>query len=372
MRPARQFFSNEAKTLLDAYSRNSPAAQGLETDIERVERYLANERIDRHVSETPLPSEAQGIVIVARASDDLFVGIPLGVPVENQVTAGPIPSLMGLVRESEDHSAYAVLLADQQSASLFFVSQRRAFQEIQAQGASYPFRRNAGGSQRRYQARAGERLDQFARAIAEGVRQELEGSDIGVLILVGDEVITSPLNRFLHDSVSDRIIASIRGQITSTPSEIVDLTTPYAVAAEREREQSLVSRIQDQLGQNNLATSGTEAVLRALQNRQVDHLALLDDFSQMGWADYSARVVGVGPVPDHHPTGGNRSSLVPIAIEDELVRRALNSGAAIEIVHSSVAGDTAALTPDEPAPARTHVAQTMDALGGVAALLRYV
>jgi peptide subunit release factor 1 (eRF1) len=144
------------------------------------------------------------------------------------------------------------------------------------------------------------------------------------------------------------------------------------VAAEREREQSLVSRIQDQLGQNNLATSGTEAVLRALQNRQVDHLALLDDFSQMGWADYSARVVGVGPVPDHHPTGGNRSSLVPIAIEDELVRTALNSGAAIEIVHSSVAGDTAALTPDEPAPARTHVAQTMDALGGVAALLRYV
>ena len=370
-RPGRRYFDDHAKELLAKFANHSDAKTSLETDVERIGRWLDGERVDRHLEIEPITNAAQGVVIVARSASDVFVTIPLAVPVENQVSVGPIPSLTTLVRKSEDYSPYAVLVADQTSASLSFIGQGRVIQEVQADGATYPLRRQAGGSQRRYQARAGERLDQFARAISDGVQQLLEGSDIGVLILVGDEVITSPLNQFLHQSVSDSVIASVRGSIHMSNQELVELTMPYAMAAEREREASLVETLKKRLGQGDRAASGAEAVMKALQNRQVGELALVDDLRQDGWADYSARLVGVGPVPSTHPSGGSTRNLVPVAVEDELVRRALNSGAEIEVVHSSVPVDM--VTPDmsQDSQRRTDAATDLDAIGGVAALLRF-
>lgn len=370
-RPARRYFDDQAKSLLEGFADHSEAKNSLTTDLERVGRWLDGERVDRHMEVEPLTNAAQGVVIVSRSTDDLFVTIPLGVPVKNHVSVGPIPSLTTLMRISEDYSPYAVLVADQVSASLSFIGQGRVIQEVEAGGATYPLRRQAGGSQRRYQARAGERLDQFARAIADGVRQLLEGSGIKVLVVVGDEVMTSPLNQFLHESVSDSVIASVRGTMQMTNTELVELTMPYAMAAERERESALVGQITRRLGQADRAASGAETVMAALQNRQVSDLALVDDLHQTGWADYSARIVGVGPMPENHPTDGSMRNLVPVAVEDELVRRALNSGAEIEIVHSSVPVDL--VTPDmsQHSQRRTDAATELDKLGGAAALLRF-
>ncbi|HEY7031861.1 MAG TPA: hypothetical protein VH482_11055 [Thermomicrobiales bacterium] len=133
-----------------------------------------------------------------------------------------------------------------------------------AYGAEYPFKRKAGGALRRHQARADERRDQFARAVAGGSRQTLDEAGIGVLVIAGDEVT-------------------------------------------------------------------------ALKHVGVETLVMPDDFSASGGADCWADVPGVGPIPDQHPTGGNRGQIVPIRVEDEMIRRAVLTGAKIEIVRTDVA-----------------------------------
>lgn len=368
-RPGRRQFESDAKQVLAEYAPRSAAADSLSVDIARIGRYLNGERIERNVEHSTLPASAQGIVIVARAADGVFTALPLGVPVETRVIAEPIPALAELVRVGEDYEPYAVLLADQQEATLTFIAQRRSQRTISAQGANYPFKRNAGGNQRRYRARAGERLDQFARSVAAGVRQELDTWGAHVLIVAGDEVITSALKQFFADSVLDCVVGMMRNGITASPQDLIAKSWPIAQQAEREREQAVVERIAQTIASGGPAVSGSIAVLKELQSRRVRELALLDDFSEMGWADYTARLVGAGEPPREHPTGGSRSSVVPVRLGDELVRRAVLSDAEIEIVQSGASGEMSQSAPD--AGRRTEMARQLDDFGGVAAMLRY-
>lgn len=372
-RPARRQFADAASAILAQYAKHTPAAQSLATDIERVARYLDNERVDRHMDVTPLPAAAKGVVIVARSAADVFVELPLAIDVPTSVTVGPIPALGALARAADDFATYAVLLADLKEASLLFVTQARHERGIVAYGTDYPFKRKAGGAQRRYQARADVRRDQFARSIAEGVRRELDEAGVDVLIIAGDEVITAPLHRMFHETVTDRIIGTARLDITTPVPEVIDATLSIDEEAERGREAAAVAALREAAASGGPGVTGPSAVLNALQQNRVETLVMNDDFSAPGWADYSADIVGAGPIPDRHPAGGDRGQIVPIRVEDEIIRRAVLTGAKIEIVWTRMPppADNGDL-PDAGSPLpRVEAARQLDELGGVGALLRF-
>jgi hypothetical protein len=372
-RPARRQFEDAANAILAEYAKHSPAARTLAVDIERVGRYLDNERIDRQLDVEPLPAAAQGVLVFARADADVFVALPLAVAVPTEVTVGPIPALATLARIADDHATYAVLLADQKEASLVFVTQSRREREVVAYGAEYPLKRKAGGSQRRYQARAGERHDQFTRAIADGTRQALDDAGVDVLIIAGDEVMTSPLNQFLHHTVANRIVGTVRLDITTPTQDLIDATLPLDEEAERGREAAAAAALRNAVESGGPGAAGPDAVLTALKQGQVETLVMNDDFAAVGWADYSADVAGIGAIPDRHPTGGERGQIVPIRAEDELIRRAILTGATYEIVRTEVpvppAGEPVPRAEDERP--RTDAGRQLDELGGVGALLRF-
>jgi peptide subunit release factor 1 (eRF1) len=192
-------------------------------------------------------------------------------------------------------------------------------------------------------------------------------------VIAGDDVITAPLDRLLHHSVADRAIGMLRLDIATPMQQIVEATLPIDNAAERGREAEAVSAVHDAVARGELGVAGAADVLRALQNVQVETLVMVDDFTAPGWADYVVGIAGVGAIPDQHPTGGDRSQMTPVPIEDEIIRRAIATGAKIEIVQSSELAPDAATgvsKADAPLP-RTDAARRLDAMGGVGALLRF-
>jgi hypothetical protein len=83
---------------------------------------------------------------------------------------------------------------------------------------------------------------------------------------------------------------------------------------------------------------------------------------------------GVGEVPSAHPAGGDATSIVPVALEDELIRLAIQVGAEIEVIQSTVAfnDEEQQRIPDgDGALPRAQAALELDALGGVGGVLRY-
>jgi hypothetical protein len=120
--------------------------------------------------------------------------------------------------------------------------------------------------------------------------------------------------------------------------------------------------------------AGPEDTLTALQTGQVMTLVMDDDFARPGWADFTMPLYGVGGVPGQHPAGGDAANIVPVALEDELVRLAIQIGAEIEIVQSPVpiTAEERDRVPDaDESPPRAQAALELDALGGVGGVLRY-
>jgi hypothetical protein len=365
-RPSRQEMDDALEPLLASFPAHTPAHESVSADIERIRAYLDEE----------LDPAAQGVFIVACSAADVFQTLTLSIPVPTGVRSGPTPSLGTLVRLIDDHPTYAVLVADQRDATLTLIAQAAPLQGVTLEASGYPRKQMQGGwSQRRYQQRADERIEAFAKGIADEVQRALDDASVTVLIVAGDEVITSALDGAFHQTVKERIIDTIRLDVDAGDQEIIETTLPIVEKAERERELAVVQAVQNAVGAGGRGAAGPEATLTALQAGQVMNLVMNDDFATPGWADYTLPVYGVGEVPAEHPAGGDNASIVSVALEDELIRLALQTGATIDVVRTSIPVDITAddAIPEAGSPPpRTEAAQLLDVLGGVGATLRFI
>lgn len=364
-RPALEQFERDAVAELERRGPRGTVVDSLARDIDRIRAFLAD----------ALDPAARGVWIVACDVAEVFVTVPLGLPLDTRLDIGPIPALAPLTRLVEDNVPYAVLVADQQNATLSVVIMASAEAAVDIAGSGYPRKQATGGwSQKRFQARADERVAAFARSIADEVRRTLLETGVTMLIVAGDEIITSALRAAFHPSVAERVIAEIRLDINASDDDVLAATLPIATQHERAQElrdtQTLLGRVRAE----GAAAAGAQAVLRALASGQVAQLLLNDDFDAPAWADYTLPLFGIGAPPEEHPAGGDPAKIVPTSARDEMVRLALTTGASIQIVHSAEPV-TAGAGPGgrqsgEQLP-RSEAARILDELGGVGAVLRY-
>jgi hypothetical protein len=365
-RPARQFVEQQLEEILAGYEYHSPEATSIREDLEMIRTFLDGD----------LDPAAQGVVIIASSAAGVFETMALGLPVENRVVVGPTPSLTMLGRMAEDYAPYAVLLVDQHDATLSFISQAHQDHAVWLESSDYPRKQQAGGwSQRRFQARADERVNAFAEDIATEVQKALDETGTDILVLAGDEIMLSALNEQFHQSVKDRIAGTLRLDIRASEQDIIEATMPLVKEFERQQEAEAVRLLHENRGTAGLAALGPEEVLAALQAGQVMTLVMTDDFSSQGWADYSLPVYGTGAKPKQHPAGGDTGDIVPIQLEEEIVRLALQTGADIEIVQSTVPisemGEDIEIPESGAERPRTEAARSLDEVGGIGALLRF-
>jgi hypothetical protein len=366
-RPARRVFADEIERLSARYATHSPARESLVVDAERVRAYL----------DGGVPSAAQGLAIVACHAQGIFEAFPLGQSLPTRIGEWPTPALAPLVRLADDHPRVVVVQLEQREALISIVDQTRPAARIEVSGDDYPRHQQQGGwSQRRYQARADERIEAFAGTVAELTRKVVEVGAVDHLILMGDEVNLPPFRQALHQTIAAKVIGVLPSTMNATEQELMELTVPLIEAAERQSELAAVRAVRDAVGAGGPGAAGAEAVLTALQAGQVRTLVMNDDLAGAAWADYTLPLVGAGGPPGAHPAGGDPADLVAVSLPDEVVRLALRTGAAIEIVRTAVPVSAAerAEVPeargDEGRP-RSEAARLLDEVGGIGAVLRF-
>ena len=364
-RPGREFYDQNAPEFLAGFAAHTPEHESLAADLERITALLDGE-VDPAV---------QGLVVVACSANGVFEPVLLGMPVPSRIVTGPTPALRVLAKLAEDEPTFAVLVADQREATLMVIDQATRRQSVAVESTDFPRKQAQGGwSQRRYQQRADERVEAFARTVAEETQRAMDEAAIGHLVLAGDEQIATTLTDALHPTVQERVVGSIRMDVRATPTGVIAASLPVVEQAEREQEAAAVGRVENGAGPGGGAVTGPEETLTALQTGQVMALIVNDDFAAPGWADYTFPVYGVGDPPSQHPAGGEAANIVPVALEEELVRLALQTGAEIEFVRGTppVAADEQPGAPlSEGGMPRSDAARALDAFGGVGALLRY-
>jgi peptide subunit release factor 1 (eRF1) len=365
VRPTRRHFDDLAEEVRGRFGPRGTAFDSLNADLDRIAAYLDDE----------LAPAAQGVVIVACSDRDVFEPIPVDVPLRTDLTTGPTPSLRQLARVVEDYPSYAVLVADQREAILSTIERRTWQRSVEVTGTDYPRKQRQGGwSQKRYQNRADERIEAFAKTVAEETRRAFDAQPIGYLIIGADEPMATHLLHDLHQTVKEKVIGTVGLPVTASEADVQAVTEPIVERAERRRELEAVRRVRDGVGAGGKGVAGAEDTLTALQTGQVMTLVIVDDFTSPGWADFAMPLYGVGEVPTTHPAGGDAASIVPVALENELIRLAIQVDAEIEVVQSAVpvsAEEQERIPEGDEAPPRAQAALELDALGGVGGVLRF-
>lgn len=362
-RPAVEVLERDIEDLIEQHGPRGEVYDSLKSDYEKLMHFLQEE----------LDPAAHGAIVVANSARGVFLASGLSLPLETSISTGPVPSLYSLMRLVEDNPVYAVLVADQEEARLDFIAYGRLSRQSTLESSLYPVKQQQGGwSQRRFQARADERVDAFARDIAEETRTWLDRLGVDSLILAGAEVMTSALEDAFHQTVKDRLVETMRLETWSSESEVIEATLPILAESERKREEDAVRNLRDHVGAKTRGAAGVADTLRALQNGQVSDLIMLDTFEAEGWADYTMHVFGVGNRPTQHPVGGDVADIVDVDLRDEMVRLALHTDAAVEIIHSDVPVPEGNEIPDvgDERPV-TEAAKELMEMGGVGAVLRF-
>jgi hypothetical protein len=368
-RPAWQELRRGLDEAVKSYGPRGAAFESLTADMERLTTYFDEE----------LDPAATGVVVIACNQQGVFEPVPLDIPVDSGFTVGPIPSLHQLVRAADDYPPYAIIAADQREAYLWLMEGLTWDRGVQLEATGYPRKQQQGGwSQQRYQNRADERVEAFARTIAEETRRAFEEVNAPIpyehLIIAANEQMFTLLNGELHQTIQERVLGQITLPIEANISEVTAAAEPLVEEAERRQEMEAVQAVSDGVGAGGKGVAGAVDTITALETGQVMTLVMNDDFSQPGWADYTLPLYGVGSPPREHPAGGDVANLVPTTVEDEVVRLALQIGAEVQIVRSAVpvGMEEQEQIPDadDPTP-RSEAARALDELGGIGAILRY-
>ena len=366
VRHGRQFFDQQREELLSSpgIAPHTPVHDSLSADLERIAAHL----------DGAVDPAVQGLAFIACSARGVFEPISLGMPLSNRAILAPVPALRVLAKLAEDEPPFAVLLADQKEATLLVIDQASRRQSVDIHATGYPRKQDQGGwSQQRYQNRADERVEAFARTVAEETERELRESGVDMLVLAGNEQTTTTLRDTLHPTVQAKIAGMTRMALSTNERDLIAATLPIVEEAERGREQEAVRHLENGAGPGGGAVTGPEETLTALQAGQVMTLVLNEDVALTGWADYSFPIFGVGEPPAVHPVGGDPAALVAVPLEEEFVRLAIQSDAAIEIVRTQppVSDDTIGQSEPGDTSPRTDAARALDAFGGVGALLRF-
>lgn len=364
-RPGWQVIQRDLEAMLATHEPRGETLEALTADVARITAFVEND----------VDPSARGLFVVASDRLGVFETIVLDVPMPSTLVVESIPALRPLVHAAEDYPSYVAVNADQQEANIWTIARQTWSENIQVESNLYPRHQASGGlNQQRYQRRADERVEAFAKTISDQLtRLFLESAaPPDYLILSTEEPMSSAISGQLHQEVSARLLGALTLPVSASAQDIAVAAAPMVEAEERRQERDAVQQVHDGVGSQTLGIAGAVDTLRALAAGQVRTLVMNDDFASQGWADYTFPLFGIGPVPGEHPAGGDAANLVVTKLEDEAVRLALINGGNVELIKTSEPmndGEGAPRATDDLP--RTEAARALDGLGGIGAILRY-
>jgi peptide subunit release factor 1 (eRF1) len=203
-----------------------------------------------------------------------------------------------------------------------------------------------GAGEHRYHGRLREEERRHRHAIAAELERLRRGRPQADLVLAGDGEAAEALRRALPAPLAERVIGTERlNPLEVTDAEVRATVERLAQDARRARDGALVAAMGEGLGTGR-AENGARAVLRALAKGQVRTLLIRPDVHATGFRCAQTGRLVLSSLDCH----GEGDPLPVPDLPGEVAREARRQGAAVVVVHDSVAAE---------------------AIDGMAALLRF-
>jgi peptide chain release factor subunit 1 len=299
-------------------------------DRESYERDAA--RIERWVQEELRPS-SNGVAIFACAgADDFFEAVQLDVPVrEHRLYVYHQPHLYELARLSDAYPRYAAVVADSRLARIFVFALGGTVDQREVENATTNRTQVGGWSQARFQRHVDHQRQQHAKEVVAALDRIVREDDIGQVVIAGDEVIVPLLRAELPPHLEEKVVETLRLDITTPEHEVLQETL-RAMAAEDAREDAdRVRRAIGGSGGGGRGVAGLAPTLAALVRGQVGELLVSADLETR----YAEPVSRDSPLIPTDLASQLPEEAETVDLADELVSRARSTGATVSFIENT-------------------------------------
>lgn len=276
----------ELSKLVPAHSREQSL---LSKDIKRIQGYL----------EKDLDPSWKGIALFACASEELFLPIPMPLPPENNLTLSPDPHLFSLLRYADLYQTYAVVVANSRQARLFLVSEGRPEKQLSLFWEDKHTTRygRLGLSLPKFHRHIQEHIKQRARETIENLGKMIPAKRTEFLFTVAEEAMEAEMEKRLPASLKKRQVLLSSLDTHDPDHKILSRAFEALQKIFREKAEALARHILEEAQPLGRATIGPEPTLSALQNHQVERLAIDNRFQAYGWKCSRCGFIGMGGLP---------------------------------------------------------------------------
>jgi peptide subunit release factor 1 (eRF1) len=315
------FVRKEFKERLRSFPPRSAERESVDRDVEKIHEYLKSE----------LRPSANGLAIFACSARDLFTAVQIDAPIEEHLLyVTDQPHLYPLARVDDQYPRYAALVVDTNLARLFVfgVASTERTETLESTKMS---RSSMGGwSQARYQRRVDTFREQHAREVVELLERIVTAEGIEHVILAGDEVVLPMIRGALSKAVADRVVDTVKMDITTPDHEIARKTLDALREQDAQSDREVVERMLGAHRAGGLGVAGREGTLDALEKGQVEELIIS---ASLGGGNGALVGQGAAAEPGDTATAGELPPEQKLA--DELVTKAAQTSARVTFIEDS-------------------------------------
>ncbi|MDQ3256816.1 MAG: hypothetical protein M3R15_23475, partial [Acidobacteriota bacterium] len=259
------FVRKELKAKSQTYPLRSPARISFDTDAGRIKAYLENIR-----------RSANGVAIFACAgAGNFFETVALDAPIEeHKLYVYHQPHLYPLARLSDEFPRYAALVADTNAARIYVFGIGENLGELSVKNPNVSQTQLGGWSQARYQRHIKNYHLHHAKEVVEALDCVVRTEKVNHIVLAGDEVILPVLRGQFPPHLSERVIDTLRLDITTPEHVVAERTLEALQRHEAKTDVERVERLLDEYRAGGLSVVGAHDTLAALSRGQVDELYL--------------------------------------------------------------------------------------------------
>jgi len=341
------FIRKEFSARADTYTHGSAERKSLDSDLDRISRYL----------DTELQPSSNGVAIFACSAGELFETIQLNAPIEqHSLYIGDRPHLYPLARVESQYPRYAVVVTDTNSARILVIATGEVVTEREVKGVKTRRTSQGGWSQARFQRHISNFHLQHVKEVIDALERIVQQEGLTQIVLSGDEVVTPLLREQMPKHLADMVVENVRLDTRAPLDDVLETTLE---AMKRQNERTDREKVEAAIGgyrSGGLGVVGPEATLDALMKRQVEELLVTASVNNLRalspTAQAAANDAGLAEPALETSVAGEAAQGAPevVRLADELVTQAKQNAARITFI-------------EDPELLQRH--------GGVAALLRF-
>jgi peptide chain release factor subunit 1 len=293
------FLRKELHGRIEQFEKRSSGRESFETDVQRIEKYLAEE----------VRPSANGIAIFACSATGFFEPLQLDAGIErNRLTVGDRPHLFPLARIVARHPRHAVLLSDTNHARIFVFGRGRTIEKDEVASLKLSRTDVGGWSQMRYQRHVEDHWLHHAKDVVEALGRIVAEDRAEYVFLAGDEVIVPLLREHLPKDLAKKVVGVFPLEMRASEKDVMEVAKKALAEHVAKAEAERVEMLRGEWHAGRLAVAGYPDVVRALDSGQVEEIWLSNAVAE---SDIQA-------------------TAIPAA--DDLVQRALSTSARVRFV----------------------------------------